>query len=223
MLVDENTCFFLDSERWVAYAESLVFHTILAQIHDHYLLHAGVVSWEGKGVILCGEANRGKTTLTLALVQEGFKFLSDEAAFIDRVSGKVVPFPRSVGLRQKSLTMFSQLDHSVRRQLTKSLSGDDKWLVDVEEVFPGSLGDACEVGVVVFMEGFSQATELVPLSTAEALFRSSKFAHTSAVEPFESMLSVADIFERASCFRLSCGSVAETVAVISEMVRQKWT
>lgn len=74
-------------------ASLLVRHT-LAQVCSHFLLHAGSLSWLGQGIGLAGDSGAGKTTLTLALQQRGFAFLSDETAALERESGILHPFPR---------------------------------------------------------------------------------------------------------------------------------
>ncbi len=220
MLIGERTCFFLDHERWRAYAESVIFHTVLSHIPGHLVMHAGVVSTNGRAVVLCGEANRGKTTLTLALVREGCKFLSDEVAFIDRKLGVVHPFPRALGLREKTLSMFSELNSRVKLQPTKSLSGDDKWLVDIDDMFPGCRGDSCKVGSIIFMDGFSDSAKLTPITSAEALLECTKFSHTAEENPFQSMLAVADVVQAAKCYRLQSGSVSETVRIVTDSLKE---
>ena len=55
--------------------------------------YAGVVSYQGKGLLLVADAEHGKTTLTLELVKRGFAFLSDEVAALGRIDHRVHPFP----------------------------------------------------------------------------------------------------------------------------------
>lgn len=49
---------------------------------EHVFVHAGVVSWNGKGLILPGRSFAGKTTLVAALVGAGCLYYSDEHALI---------------------------------------------------------------------------------------------------------------------------------------------
>ncbi len=220
MLVGERTCYFLDPERSQAYAESVIFHTVLSHVANHVVLHAGVVSLNGRAVILCGEANKGKTTLTLALVREGFKFLSDEVAFIDRKTGMVQPFPRALGLRENTLSMFSEVSRMKNREATQSLSGDEKWLIDIDDIFPGRRGDSAAVSRILFLEGFSEETVLTPMSSADALLQCTKFAHTADDSPIQSMLAVADVVQQAKCFHLHSGTIEDTVRAVSESVKE---
>jgi hypothetical protein len=62
-------------------------------------VHAGVVGWGGRAIVVPGKQNSGKTTLTAALVRAGATYLSDEyAPFDDRA--RVDPFPRPLSVRQ---------------------------------------------------------------------------------------------------------------------------
>lgn len=74
-------------------AELLVRYA-LAQVCSHFLLHAGALSWQEQGILLAGDSGAGKTTLTLALQQQGFAFLSDETGAVEREGGRLHPFPR---------------------------------------------------------------------------------------------------------------------------------
>lgn len=61
-------------------------------------LHAGVVEWKGKAIILPGQSHRGKTTLVSELIRLGAGYMSDEYAIMDS-SGLVHPFERNLGVR----------------------------------------------------------------------------------------------------------------------------
>jgi hypothetical protein len=60
-------------------------------------VHAGVVSWQNRAVVIPGQPGAGKTTLTAALVRAGARYLSDEFAPIDE-RGRVHPFPKSLSM-----------------------------------------------------------------------------------------------------------------------------
>ena len=68
------------------YAESKVF------------LHAGVVGWNGRAILLPAKSFQGKSTLTLELVKIGAEYYSDEYAVLDE-RGYVHAFPRKVSMR----------------------------------------------------------------------------------------------------------------------------
>ncbi|HSK08261.1 MAG TPA: hypothetical protein VK911_01695 [Vicinamibacterales bacterium] len=61
-------------------------------------VHAGVVEWQGRAIVLPGRSFSGKTTLVAALVRQGAAYLSDEYAVFD-ARGHVHPFARPLALR----------------------------------------------------------------------------------------------------------------------------
>lgn len=63
-------------------------------------VHAGVVEWKGKAIVIPGLSFSGKTTLVRHLVQAGAKYYSDEYAVLDG-RGWVHPYPRPLGLRSQ--------------------------------------------------------------------------------------------------------------------------
>ncbi len=64
-------------------------------------VHAGVVSWKGKAIVIPGTSHSGKTTLVAELVKLGAVYFSDEYALFD-ADGTVHPFPRPLAIRERS-------------------------------------------------------------------------------------------------------------------------
>jgi hypothetical protein len=61
-------------------------------------IHAGVVGWRGKAIVLPGRSYAGKTTLVAELVRAGATYYSDEYAVLDN-QGRVHPYPRPLQIR----------------------------------------------------------------------------------------------------------------------------
>jgi hypothetical protein len=61
-------------------------------------VHAGVVAWKGRAIVIPGRSQSGKTTLVKALLHAGASYFSDEYAVID-ARGRVHPFPRRLSVR----------------------------------------------------------------------------------------------------------------------------
>jgi HprK-related kinase A len=83
--------------------------------HCHRLLsiHAAVLEKQGRAVVLPAPPGSGKSTLCAALMLRGWRLLSDEMALLDPNTGEVVPFPRPVSLKNRSIEVIGQLDPSV--------------------------------------------------------------------------------------------------------------
>jgi hypothetical protein len=61
-------------------------------------VHAGVVGWKGKAIVIPGRSYSGKSTLVAALVRAGATYYSDEYAVFDP-KGLVHPFPKPLEIR----------------------------------------------------------------------------------------------------------------------------
>ena len=61
-------------------------------------VHAGVVGWKGKAILIPGSTMSGKTSLVSALLRAGATYYSDEYAVLDD-RGRVHPFPRPLAIR----------------------------------------------------------------------------------------------------------------------------
>lgn len=62
-------------------------------------VHAGVVAWEGRALLLPGKSTDGKSTLVHAFLRAGCTYYSDEYAVLD-ARGRVHPYARPLRLRQ---------------------------------------------------------------------------------------------------------------------------
>lgn len=138
----------------VGYVYQSILCAILARVRSHILIHAGVVAHRGQGIILAADSFHGKTTLVLELVRRGFKFLSDETAALGRTDGRVHLFPRSLSLRPGSLELAG---------FSEAIDGAPEWLgkllLDVEQIRPGSLGQAAAISYVIILQDPAEAGE----------------------------------------------------------------
>ena len=62
-------------------------------------VHAGVVGWKGRAIVIPGRTMTGKTSLVAALLRLGAEYYSDEYAVLD-LKGRVHPFAKPLSIRQ---------------------------------------------------------------------------------------------------------------------------
>jgi hypothetical protein len=67
---------------------------------NRLFVHAGVVAWKNKAIVVPGKSFSGKTTLVDALVRAGATYYSDEFAVLDS-NGRVHAYPKAITLREK--------------------------------------------------------------------------------------------------------------------------
>ena len=85
--------------RVVDHLRHVIIDRALSDTEPLVVLHAAVVTKGDSCVVLAGPSGAGKTTLALALLEEGWSYLSDDAAPFDPASGRVIPFPKPLNLR----------------------------------------------------------------------------------------------------------------------------
>ena len=84
-------------------------HGLMLRRRDLFYVHAGVVSLGGEAMILPGLSRAGKSTLVLAMLQQGASFLSDELLVFDPLDKTLLPFPRALKIRDECVGYFPSL------------------------------------------------------------------------------------------------------------------
>lgn len=100
-LVQDNTEASRSESKYILfkYFSSLLRVAVAEHAVGRVVLHAGVVGWKGRAIILPARSFEGKTTLTAALIAEGAEYYSDDYAVFDE-EGLVHPFARKLSIRR---------------------------------------------------------------------------------------------------------------------------
>ena len=81
------------------FLESAVHQAVAQAARGRLFVHAGVVGWNGRAIVIPGRTMTGKSTLVAALAQAGADYYSDEFAVLDR-RGMVRPYHKRLSLRR---------------------------------------------------------------------------------------------------------------------------
>ena len=125
---------------------------VVLGVNDRYLMHAGAVSRDGIGLVFPGQSGSGKSVLTMSLLLQGYRYLSDELAVIDPASGELHPFPKPFGI--KDISVCTALAH--RQELWwgpksgENMDDGSSWYVDPEDISLNSVGGPVPVRDIVF-------------------------------------------------------------------------
>jgi hypothetical protein len=106
----------MNRERRETSADSAASHirlTVAEFAVGRVFIHAGVIAWKGKAVVMPGKSFHGKTSLTVALVKRGAVYYSDEYAILD-AEGFVHPFPKMLSVRGE-IDDYQQIDYPVEK------------------------------------------------------------------------------------------------------------
>ena len=72
---------------------------VAEQARRRVFVHAGVVGWRGRAIVIPGCTMSGKTTLVKALVEAGATYYSDEYAVLDE-RGRMHPYLKPLSVRE---------------------------------------------------------------------------------------------------------------------------
>ncbi|HEX7313437.1 MAG TPA: hypothetical protein VF297_05925 [Pyrinomonadaceae bacterium] len=89
----------LDAEALLSMFESDLQLYVAERAPRRVFVHAGVVGWKGRAILLPGRSLSGKTTLVAELVRAGAEYYSDEYAVLD-AEGRVHPYARPLAVRE---------------------------------------------------------------------------------------------------------------------------
>jgi hypothetical protein len=87
-----------DLAQALAVIESELRQAVATHARGRTFVHAGVVGWRGRAILVPGRSRSGKTTLVAELVRAGAEYLSDEFAVLD-AHGRVHPFAKRLSFR----------------------------------------------------------------------------------------------------------------------------
>jgi hypothetical protein len=105
----------VEQEHLVSMVTQTLLHIAYRYCDFLIAVHAAVLSVRNQCFIFPGESGAGKTTLATALIRDGFKYLTDEVALLDRSTLYVIPVPVSLRIKEgawkTTARMFPNLVH----------------------------------------------------------------------------------------------------------------
>lgn len=102
----------------------------IMQREGFYPVHASAVAHDGKAHVFTGTAGSGKTTLSLALSEEGYTLLGDNFVFFK--DGKVYPYPEMLRVTDFTLETIDSLEPSTRKVFGQSIVNPDDFNIGTE-------------------------------------------------------------------------------------------
>jgi hypothetical protein len=201
----------------LAFVQWYVIENISLLARDCQLIHAASLAWGDDGVIFPAASGRGKTTLALGLVKRGFRFLSDELAWLNSGSVWVEPFPRRVNVSDHSLQLLGLPPEPEGRAFSRE-GGTREWALDATDVAPDVEIGPARLCYVVFLNGFGEAPRLRPLSGTAGIMRLFKFSIQPPSDPAATIFDFAPLLDGAQCFELVVGDVNATVDLVQALI-----
>jgi hypothetical protein len=163
---------------------------------NRVFVHAGVVGYRGKAIVIPGMSFSGKTTLVAELVRAGATYYSDEYAVLDE-QGLVHPYPKPLSIRAR---------HGLGTR------------TDVESLGGTAGTDPLPLGLVVVSQYRRDATwQPRTLSKGEAVIQLIANTIPAQERPEETMTAVRQAVERSGAVAFE-GERGDAAAMVEQLL-----
>jgi HprK-related kinase A len=194
---------------------------ISTRAHGYLMLHAAVIERRGFAAILPAPPGSGKSTLCAALVNRGWRLLSDELTLFVPEDGRVMPVARPVSLKNRSIDVIRAFAPDA--VLTRPVSNTAKGTVAHMKASSDSVARAHELAQpawIVFPKyEAGSATILEPIPRARVFPRvvenSFNYSHMGA----SGFRTLANVVERCASFDFRYSDLDEAIAVFDALER----
>ena len=191
---------------------------------DHFLsMHCAVLERGGRALIMPAPSGSGKSTLCAGLAFRGWRLLSDELAVIDPASGEVLPLPRPISLKGRSIDI-------IRAFAPEAVFG-----AVVPDTVKGSVchvrppadavargGERARPGWVIFPSYVAGApARLSVLPKARAFMELMRHAFNDNTHGREAFNLLADVIEHSDCYEFSYSELDAAVRVFDRLAAQE--
>ena len=212
-----------DAEELFSYLEWYVTLAALEHFKEMFLeVHAGGVAKGDKAIIFPAFRDSGKTTLTMSLVNEGFRCLSDEVMLVDPDALRVHPFPRNFLVGEKSLCLFPKIEQLYLNRAGLCLSDSERtWYVNPSEIAEEAWAPETNLGGIVNLEYVPSApTTRSPIGSMEAMNVLLNQTINLGNHQVKGVDALVRMVESVPCWRLKMGSLSEATRAVAELFEQ---
>jgi len=192
---------------------------IALRFHCNLMLHAAVVERNGFCMLMPAMPGDGKTTLSAALTQRGWRLFSDEFGLIRPGSEQMIPLPRPLALKNASIDVIR--DFAPEAHIGPSTPGTRKGTVAHLRPSRDSIeraGETAPAGLIVFPRWTEGADlRLEPMGKADAFMNLGSNAFNFELQGEEGYDTVAAMIERSDCYSFNYSNLDEAVTVLTEL------
>lgn len=205
---------------WQPFVANYAVSRVLRLQRQLLFFHAGSIGIDGRGLMITGPKNSGKTTTSMTLASRGHSFLGDEMAAVDKKSA-MFPFRRAVSIRKGPRS--SRVDDQMSKRSLRSEKfpdGGERVLANLGEMFPEAAAVSANLTSIFFLRGFATkpAAALFPFGIEHFHMLSPLACSMWGVPAAARMMDLARLAGRAKCYFLDLGNTDDTADLIEQIV-----
>lgn len=194
---------------------------IANQAHEFLVVHAAVIEREGRAFIFPGLPGSGKSTLCAALVNHGWRLLSDEMALISLRDGLLTPVPRPISLKNASIDIIRKLapEATMGHSVADTAKGTIAHMAAPRSSVYAGTATAKPFRVVFPTYKADANHELVALSRGTALMKMADNSFNYHVLGEIGFDALADTLEQCDSYQLTYHRIDDAILMMEEMNR----
>ena len=184
-------------------------------------IHAAAVARDSRCALLPGPSGTGKSTLTAALVANGYRYCADDVAVLAGDPLRLFPAPLKIGLKHDAWQALEKLWPDLTG-LSIHYRADGKllkYLLPGTDQLPGAAERSLAVTALVFPTyAPGKKTRLRPIARSEALIRVAQAGYDLPGSLNEdSVRTLVEWFETLSCYDLRFAKFKQAVGRFAEV------
>lgn len=192
--------------------------------HQWLILHAAVIAKNNHAVIMPAPPGSGKSTLCAGLVGRGWRLFSDELAIFEIESGKVIPMPRPIGLKNQSIevirtflpdAVIGPICHDTRKGTVAHMAVSEN----------DSVNEALATPAWVIFPQYCKDSEATLLShpQAHSMLELANNAFNNHITGLNGFHLLADLVDKTEIFDFRYSRLEDAVEVFEQLVERKQT
>jgi HprK-related kinase A len=192
---------------------------VSSHANQYLIIHAAVVEKEGFAAILPAPPGSGKSTLCAALINRGWRLLSDELALVSIADGKIVPLPRPVSLKNAAIDVIR--DYVPDAVFSRKVMDTMKGTVSHLKVPPDSVkraGETAQPAWIIFPKYQpGSSAQLVALPQSRAFLRVAENAFNFSALGSTGFETLANVIDGARCFEFTYSALDDAIDTFSSL------
>ncbi len=172
-------------------------HAVMLRRRSGFYIHGAVIAFGDKGVVLPGLSRSGKSTLALAAIQRGGRFLSDDLAVFEPGTGQCLAYPRALKIRDECVPYFPSF-------ADQFLGDGEGRLLPFDALPEATVMSQVAVKMVVLPKwSAEESPEFVPISSGKALLRVAESALNFGAHREQSIDHLSGLLKGTRSYRMT--------------------